>query len=231
MRIRRRPLLAAVLAVPALPPAPAAAKGGAVDDAPIVLVAPDAEIARASVAVLRRRLAALGLDAAEVTAEGAQLRVALPRGTAAAPVAAVLVRPGRLSMHRQATATPAAPVLELPWPDHPDGRLRLAASPALDGDIVARSSIRGDPMGNFDVMVELRPEAAERFHDLTRQALDEVLAVVLDGAILIAPTIRTPIPGGRIAVSGRFTRSEAQQIAALLAGGALPGPLRAAPGG
>jgi preprotein translocase subunit SecD len=50
-------------------------------------------------------------------------------------------------------------------------------------------------------------------------------AIVLDGKVLTAPTIREPITGGRGQISGSFSAGSANELAVLLRAGALPAPL------
>jgi preprotein translocase subunit SecD len=66
---------------------------------------------------------------------------------------------------------------------------------------------------------------ARRFARLTTEHVNERFAIVLDGKVLSAPTIREPIPGGRGQISGGFTLQGAKDLAVLLRSGALPAPL------
>ncbi|MBQ2005523.1 MAG: protein translocase subunit SecD, partial [Alphaproteobacteria bacterium] len=66
---------------------------------------------------------------------------------------------------------------------------------------------------------------ARRFAKLTTEHVNERFAIVLDGKVLSAPTIREPIPGGRGQISGGFSLQEAKDLAVLLRSGALPAPL------
>ncbi len=67
---------------------------------------------------------------------------------------------------------------------------------------------------------------ARRFARLTTEHVGERFAIVLDGKVLSAPTIREPIPGGRGQISGGFTLQGAKDLAVLLRSGALPAPLQ-----
>ncbi|MBO7508714.1 MAG: protein translocase subunit SecD [Alphaproteobacteria bacterium] len=67
---------------------------------------------------------------------------------------------------------------------------------------------------------------ARRFSKLTTDHVNERFAIVLDGKVLSAPTIREPIPGGRGQISGGFTLQGAKDLAVLLRSGALPAPLQ-----
>jgi protein-export membrane protein SecD len=66
---------------------------------------------------------------------------------------------------------------------------------------------------------------AKRFGDATRENVGRPFAIVLDGKVISAPTIREPILGGSGVISGSFTVQSAQDLALLLRAGALPVPL------
>ena len=51
------------------------------------------------------------------------------------------------------------------------------------------------------------------------------LAIILNGTLYSAPFIKTAIYGGEAIIEGNFTLREAQDLAAVLTGGALPCPV------
>jgi hypothetical protein len=55
--------------------------------------------------------------------------------------------------------------------------------------------------------------------------LDQV-AIVLDGNVLSAPEIDSPIPGGTVQITGAFTQNRAEELAANVQSGALPADFR-----
>lgn len=63
------------------------------------------------------------------------------------------------------------------------------------------------------------------FGAFTASRIGEAMAIVLDGEVLSAPTIRDSLPTGGV-ISGRFTEDEAKTLALQLRSGALPIPLR-----
>jgi protein-export membrane protein SecD len=67
---------------------------------------------------------------------------------------------------------------------------------------------------------------AKKFADATTRNVGKRFAIVLDGRVLSAPNIRTPITGGQGQISGSFTPESAKELADLLEGGALPAPLK-----
>jgi preprotein translocase subunit SecD len=64
-----------------------------------------------------------------------------------------------------------------------------------------------------------------KFGDVTRDHVNELLAIVLDGKVISAPRIDEPILGGSGIIRGSFTVQEANELAILLRAGALPAPL------
>ncbi|MSP68454.1 MAG: protein translocase subunit SecD [Alphaproteobacteria bacterium] len=67
---------------------------------------------------------------------------------------------------------------------------------------------------------------ARRFGDTTKDNVNQLLAIVLDGRVISAPRIREPILGGSGIISGSFTVQSATDLALLLRAGALPAPLK-----
>ena len=66
---------------------------------------------------------------------------------------------------------------------------------------------------------------ARKFGNVTRDHVNELLAIVLDGRVISSPRINEPILGGNGVISGNFTVESANELAILLRAGALPAPL------
>ncbi len=66
---------------------------------------------------------------------------------------------------------------------------------------------------------------AKKFGKATSNGVGKRLAIVLDGKIISAPSVREPIIGGSGQISGNFTFQSATDLALLLRSGALPAPL------
>ncbi len=66
---------------------------------------------------------------------------------------------------------------------------------------------------------------AKKFGKATSSGVGKRLAIVLDGKIISAPSVREPIIGGSGQISGNFTFQSATDLALLLRSGALPAPL------
>ncbi len=75
-----------------------------------------------------------------------------------------------------------------------------------------------------NVSFTLKPEAASRFQQVTRENIGRQLAIVLDNQVVSAPVIQNAIyDQGQI--TGNFTLEEAQDLAIKLRSGALPASL------
>lgn len=75
------------------------------------------------------------------------------------------------------------------------------------------------------VALEFTREGRQKFAEFTRKNVGEILAIVLDGKILSAPTIDEPILTGEAIIRGKFTPREAALLAEFINAGALPVPL------
>ena len=96
----------------------------------------------------------------------------------------------------------------------------------LSGDNLIDAKPRMDNQTNETVVsFNLDRVGAKRFAKATSTGVGKRLAIVLDGKIISAPTIREPIVGGSGQITGNFTFQSATDLALLLRSGALPAPL------
>ncbi len=93
------------------------------------------------------------------------------------------------------------------------------------GKDLAGAGVATDRLGGVEVTLEFTSEAAAAFADYTRQNIGRILAIVLDGQVLSAPSIQSVIPDGQARISGTFTLEEARALSIQLKYGALPVPL------
>lgn len=68
-------------------------------------------------------------------------------------------------------------------------------------------------------------KGAVAFARVTRENVGKPFAIVLDNKVISAPTIITPIEGGRGQITGSFSQAEVNRLALLLRSGALPAKL------
>lgn len=79
--------------------------------------------------------------------------------------------------------------------------------------------------GQWFIQFELTPDGGAVFGPFTAERINQPMAIVLDGVVLSAPSIRARLDSGGV-IEGGFTEQEAQQLALQLRYGALPIPLR-----
>lgn len=77
----------------------------------------------------------------------------------------------------------------------------------------------------YVVSLEFNEEGAKKFEEITRNNLGKPVAMFLDEGIISAPTVNAIISDGKAQIQGKFTSSEAKQLATELNAGALPVPL------
>ena len=97
----------------------------------------------------------------------------------------------------------------------------------LSGDNLVDAKPTMDTQTNETVVTfSLDRVGAKKFGKATSTGVGKRLAIVLDGKIISAPSVREPIVGGSGQISGNFTFQSATDLALLLRSGALPAPLR-----
>ena len=71
-----------------------------------------------------------------------------------------------------------------------------------------------DTSGHSRIEITFSDEGRKKFAEVTREKIGQRLAIVIDGQLYSAPTIRTEIPGGKAEISGNFSKEEANVLAA-----------------
>lgn len=131
-----------------------------------------------------------------------------------------------------ATAQPAKPV-SVPGQatiacDDKLGAKYLLAPAALTGtDIASATSALDKSAGNWTVNLAFTSAGGHKFGTVTgtlsqQQPPANQFAILLDGDVLSAPAVASPILGGQAQISGDFTQASAKNLAALIDSGALP---------
>jgi len=96
----------------------------------------------------------------------------------------------------------------------------------LNGDNLVDAKPRMDTQNNETIVsFTLDRVGAKKFGKATTENVGKQLAIILDGKIISAPSIREPIIGGSGQISGNFTFQSATDLALLLRSGALPAPM------
>ena len=99
-------------------------------------------------------------------------------------------------------------------------------STGLTGRYLARSRVEFNQTTGAPVVgLEFNSEGKDLFAKITREHKGEVLAVILDGAVLSAPVIQDEIRDGKAQITGSFTPEQAKELVRNLNYGALPVPI------
>ncbi len=98
--------------------------------------------------------------------------------------------------------------------------------PILNGEQVIDAKVAFDQSNQPIINFTLNSSGARIFGDFTSKSIGKRLAVVLDGKVYSAPSIRERIGGGSGQISGGFTITEAGNVAIALRSGALPASVK-----
>jgi SecD/SecF fusion protein len=96
--------------------------------------------------------------------------------------------------------------------------------PEMTGDALSQAYASMDEFGRFKILLRFTKAGGERFRQVTKAIADEgrrtgqlgQLAIVLDGKLYSAPTVREEIPSGSAEITGQFTQREALELANVL---------------
>lgn len=133
-----------------------------------------------------------------------------------------------------AKADPAKP-LSACSKEAEDGRIeRLLLGPAVvvgtDLTTVKAQEPSNPGVASWEIVLEFGAAGTDKFARVTGDLADGTyptnrFAAVVDGRVVVAPTVATALLGGNAVITGDFTRSEANRLAASLKAGVLPVPL------
>ncbi|MBV9768983.1 MAG: hypothetical protein JOZ32_05385 [Bryobacterales bacterium] len=80
-----------------------------------------------------------------------------------------------------------------------------------NSDIAAARVVQGDRPSEYYVGIEFNTAGAKKMRAATGSHIGRLMAVLLDGQVVMAPVLRTSI-GASARISGNFTRAQAQRI-------------------
>jgi SecD/SecF fusion protein len=97
---------------------------------------------------------------------------------------------------------------------------------ALSGDIItdARKDYDQRQGGVPLISMSMNSEAAQKWATITGANKGKCVAVVMDNMVFSAPRVNGAITGGQSQITGNFTDTEADALAAILSAGKLPAP-------
>jgi len=121
--------------------------------------------------------------------------------------------------------------------EKPDAQATLKANPkatldeiltptGLTGEFLSSASVSFDSKTNAPLVdLNFNSKGTDLFSQITSAHKGEILAIVLDGQVIEAPTIQDAITNGQAQITGSFTPDQAKALARNLNYGALPVPI------
>ncbi len=105
----------------------------------------------------------------------------------------------------------------------------------LDGSSVKKAEVTTDSeSAGYAVSLQFDSSGSDAFYQATQKAYsgavkssvdgvgDKAIMIILDNQIISAPNVNEPISGGKCSITGKFSKEEASNLAALINGGSLP---------
>lgn len=91
-------------------------------------------------------------------------------------------------------------------------------------DIKSASRDYDQQEGKIAVGLQMTQEGSDKWAQMTEENVERLIAITMDDVVYSAPNVEGAITGGRTQISGSFSVEEADNLAGLLNGGALPAP-------
>jgi len=99
--------------------------------------------------------------------------------------------------------------------------------PVMEGKYVTDARVGTDAYtGEFNVSMNMNSEGAKKWANVTRENVNQAIAIVLDGLVYSAPNVSEEIKGGSSNISGDFSQSDADDLANILKSGKMPARAR-----
>lgn len=102
------------------------------------------------------------------------------------------------------------------------GHAYLLGDIYVTGKELVDARVTHDELQKPAVSLKFSKSGAIAFENATGANIEKQIAIVLDGAVISAPVVRSKISGGEAQISGNFTAEEAVTLAVMLRAGALP---------
>lgn len=133
------------------------------------------------------------------------------------------IQPSKLTFHFVSDPDPALDLAQglIPGTNHP---IFYVKEPVMSNKDVAGAKAKVTAMygeETYVIEVNLTSEGAKKFAQITKDNIGKDLAIVIDGKIIMAPKIQSPILDGKCQIHGRFTKAEAEEMALKINAGRL----------
>ncbi|MEE9328979.1 MAG: protein translocase subunit SecD [Parvularculaceae bacterium] len=188
----------------------------------------------ASIEGIRRRIDSVGTTEPLIQRQGDdRIIIQVPGDDDPERLKRLLVEQGELSFHMVDLAASIEdavagkiPPRRMLMPNREGGPLVIEQTPFATGDMIKNASATpNNDGGGFQVNFSFDNRGTLRMRKITSENIGRVFAIVLDGEIVSAPRIQSPIPGGSGRITGNFTPEEGLELAILIKSGALPAEL------
>lgn len=179
-----------------------------------------------SIEVLRRRVDSLGTTEPNIQRQGAdRILVQVPGLQDPERLKALLGDTAQLEF--RFLANPGDSDVEtMPLREAGDQPVQVERRVIVGGEDLIDAQPSFDQQTNQPIVsFRFNVSGAQRFGEATTRNVGRQLAIVLDGAVISAPRVQTPITGGSGQISGSFTVQQVNDLAVLLRSGALPATL------
>ena len=186
-----------------------------------------------SIEVVRRRIDSLGTREPSITRQGTdRIVVQAPGESDPAALERVIGQTAQLTFQmvdhensvQEAIAGRVPPDAVL-MQDEFGAPLLIKRRVLVSGENLTRASVGSDQSGRPAIDFRFDGQGARRFGEATANNVGRRFAIILDGQVISAPNIISPITTGSGQITGSFTITEASELVNLLNGGALPAPL------
>jgi len=202
---------------------------------PVNGVAPDGDAMNTIKDIIERRVNGIGVSEPQVVTQGTdRVVVELPGVSDEDAITKLVGSTGLLQFiplppakYGTTLTNPSGPTgvtQNQPLPNDPS-LTPLFGGTAVTSAVAATDGTTGQPVVDF----ELSSDAANAFGTYTTANVNNFFAIVLDGTVISAPSIQSPIPGGHGQITvgtGSGAQAEVNNLVTVLKYGSLPFPIR-----
>ncbi|MDO4805630.1 MAG: protein translocase subunit SecD [Coriobacteriales bacterium] len=179
---------------------------------------PSAEEMNNAVGVVRHRLASTGISEYDVSTSGEDsLVVTLPWNMDAQTIARSVGGAGKIEFARFDSIGDADALVKINAGTS-GVELRDGSYTAfMDGSMIESAEVADLGSGSYAVTLTFNDEGKQVFADVTKELAEDSgqIALIVDGAVLTAPSVSQEISDGVVSISG-FTKEEAESLKALV---------------
>lgn len=93
-----------------------------------------------------------------------------------------------------------------------DKMIYLVGKPVLTAGDLKKAALMDGYASKYAVLLEFNEEGAAKLEAFSRENLQKVVAIVVDGDVLTAPLVQEEIVGGKSMISRPFKEGEAEEI-------------------